>query len=707
MTKKKYGMRIATICLLAVICLSTAACDSGKNAKTVEVKLFDGDSLLKTVEVSPDEEFDLSPAEKPGYRFTGWYSAAEGGNAYTDASGKSGGLSWKEENSTSVYAHWEARKYTITFDYDEATSENTVETMPITYDEFILENFPVPRKTGFTFEGWFTEKQGGKQLTNAQGQFLEGANRYSNSVYPLSEEGTTVYARWGEKKLTLHFEVGDGTAVGDQTFPMGTVIREIPVSKKDNYCFLAWYTDSTFIREVQLPLTVSESLGEYVTLYGKFLPGSVDVLQFNTITSGANRGYEVSYTGSDESIIIPDSYYGKEITRIKKITSDTLKEIRIPQSVKELAADAFAGCTALKTVNVPTAIRNVPDNCFADCRSLTGILLPSELTTIGKGAFAGCSSIKQISIPAKVTTIGAGAFRNMSSLGGFRVDPENLRYMTINEVLYYKVGTSLYLVQYPPAKPGDTYAPNESTIKILESAFSSARITTIEIGGKITTIEKGAFEGCKQLASVFISGSSSAFSIGEHAFLNCSNLKAIIVNLPKAPTLNRTAFDGVSENFAVYVTADMIRKYQTSSVWRDFSEKITDLDLIFGDFVVEEVEGGYYIKQYFGSDQELTIPTVLNAHRIVGISENAFSFSDVETVTVPDSITFIGEGAFKSCKHLKKIILECEPPVLEDNAFRSVNAEFCIYIKNSVEVLDAYRTAEKWNELSELIWSYQ
>ena len=295
----------------------------------------------------------------------------------------------------------------------------------------------------------------------------------------------------------------------------------------------------------------------------------------------------------------------------------------------------------------------------------------------------------------------------MSSLEHFVIDDSNERYKVRDDVLYYKVGTSSYLIQYPAAKQGETYSIDPSTVKVAEYAFSSSQISSIVLGGKISSVETGAFENCNRLVNVLITGRAMSFSIGADAFADCTNLKAMRVELTKVPTLNATALDGVSETFSVYVTSDMVRSYQTATNWRSISTKIYSLGSIFGNFAVEEVDGGYTIRQYFGTEKEVVIPEILNARKIVRISDNAFSFSNMEKVTVSKNVTEIGDNAFKNCTLLKSVIMECEPPVLGDGVFDNISQDFGIYIKNTAEVLDAYRAADKWRDLSAHIWSYQ
>ncbi len=690
-----------TLFLIFLICTTLFACKD-----TTAISLYDGDRYIKKVSAEIDEEYNFGRAEKTGYTFLGWYSEIEGGTAFTDAQGKSAGMTWKESNPSTLYAHWQANKYKISLEYCGATAFNTVTEISATYDLEITDKLPVPKKTGASFLGWYTAEENGNQITDAKGSFLENTLVYNNAIYPMNGEGTTLYARWGAKTVTYLFST-DGTTVSEATYPVGTTLYELPSSEKDNHCFVSWCFDSTLMTELKLPYTISESSEEFVTLYAKFEQGTIDVLQFSTVANTGDKEYEVTYSGNAEKLVVPDSYYGKKVTRVKRISSFTVKEIILPQTVTSFADGAFENCSALEKVNIPYAVTEISDRCFAGCNSLEEMVIPQNATTIGEEAFSGCAQIPQINVPASVTKIDTGAFRNMNSLTKFIVDETNGRYAAKDDVLYYKVGNSLRLIQYPASKQGATYTIDSSTTEILEYAFSSAKITSISIGGKITVIKQGAFENCKNLVNVSIAGEATSFTIGVDAFLNCSNLKAMKIELSRVPVLNETSLNGVSETFSVYVTSDMIKKYQNASNWKKLSSNIYSLGTIFGDFAVAEVDGGYAIRQYFGAEKEVVIPEILNAHNIVGISENAFSHSNVEKVTISKNIRTIDSGAFQNCTAFNTLIMECAPPTLGNDVFKNVGEDFTIYIKSTLAVLEAYKTADKWKDYSDNIWSFQ
>jgi hypothetical protein len=63
-------------------------------------------------------------------------------------------------------------------------------------------------------------------------------------------------------------------------------------------------------------------------------------------------------------------------------------------------------------------------------------------------------------------------------------------------------------------------------------------------------------------------------------------------------------------------------------------------------WVTEQGEGGLVIIGCMGDDTVITIPAAINGATVVAIGWDAFSRIRLTSVTIPDSVTSIGEGAF-------------------------------------------------------------
>lgn len=93
-----------------------------------------------------------------------------------------------------------------------------------------------------------------------------------------------------------------------------------------------------------------------------------------------------------------------------------------------------------------------------------------------------------------------------------------------------------------------------------------------------------------------------------------------------------------------------------------FKSKFTYLDYyIFKDgeseFVVDDGTYRCGIKAYLGNDTNITIPDKIDGIEVGSINERCFENSNIESVTLPSSVTSIEQQAFYGCDNLKSINL--------------------------------------------------
>ena len=74
-------------------------------------------------------------------------------------------------------------------------------------------------------------------------------------------------------------------------------------------------------------------------------------------------------------------------------------------------------------------------------------------------------------------------------------------------------------------------------------------------------------------------------------------------------------------------------------------------------FTLTENENGYIISKYRSKEPIVEIPAYIDDKPVIAIGEMAFKGKDIEEITIPDTVTLIGERAFCECKKLNKITL--------------------------------------------------
>lgn len=156
---------------------------------------------------------------RAGYTFVGWNESADGSGTWWDiknyyhgsysygASGSygvyegAGAWKWGYTKDITLYAQWKANTINVTFDQQGGTGGST--SMQITYDtaQGHYPDITVPTRTGYTFNGYYTAKNGGGvQYLNSAGNSVRKWDLASN---------TTLYAYWKATQGTIYYRSGN------------------------------------------------------------------------------------------------------------------------------------------------------------------------------------------------------------------------------------------------------------------------------------------------------------------------------------------------------------------------------------------------------------------------------------------------------------------------------------------------------------------
>ena len=470
-------------------------------------------------------------------------------------------------------------------------------------------------------------------------------------------------------------------------------------------------------------------------------PTESPVSEFKYVVSPAGEVHIYEYTGSGSEVVIPETIEGHSVTSIGEVLFNhdkALTSVVIPSTVEEIGDAAFLECTALTSIRLPINIRSFGQRTFEGCTSLREVWFegdaldlyqdlfssaPPELTfyyredasgwtsptwkghntatwvspytnppktvfsdenfqyeindgevtivrcngesgrnrdvvvpetirgypvtTIGNGAFGGCDFLSSVTIPDTVTSIGRAAFAACGPMTTLTI-PDSVTSIAESAFANNACLTTVTL-------------PNNLTT-ITDSMFRDSQgLVSLTIPDSVTSIERYAFSHCPALTSVTLPDGLT--SIAPYAFSYCMSLTSIA--LPDSVT---TLGHSLFENCTSLSSVQLPRGLQT--IPKSCFFKCTSLSSI-------QIPDG-----------------------VVNI-EGAFAVCGLTSITIPESVTSIGNYAFSTCQNLKEVRFEGDAPSnFGKDVFMSAPSDFKILYHEG----RAGWTSPQWNGYSTAVW---
>ena len=383
-----------------------------------------------------------------------------------------------------------------------------------------------------------------------------------------------------------------------------------------------------------------------------------------------------------------------------------LRSIVIADSVTSIGKYAFEGCP-IKTASIPAMagsyIKNpklkaviitsgdtIDSYALSFCSSLTSVTIGNGVTSIGNSAFEGCDSLTTISIPDSVTSIGKSAFDYCSitkatipTIAISCIKNSNLKEVVITS------GEKIPAYAFSFCDSLASVTIGNGVTSIGDSAFSYCKsLTSVTIGDGVTSIGDSAFYDCPitkattpTVAISYIKNSNlkeavitSGKNIPAYAFSNCSKLTRIEIS-DSVTSIGDDAFDGCSITKATIPTMAIsyIKNPKLKEVVITSGENIpacafSSCENLTTISIPDNVTSIGYLAFYGCSITKATIPTQAipyinnsNLKEVVitsgkNIPKSAFKdCSSLTSITIPNSVTSIGDDAFHGCKSLTSI----------------------------------------------------
>ena len=331
------------------------------------------------------------------------------------------------DGSTVIRIYYDIDSFMVIFNSNDGTNNTYNQVFFYNQSQKLITNRFT--RSGYTFEGWATEKDGKVQYNNSDSVKFSLKNDSSINLYAIWSSGKTIT---------------DAT-VSSLSIPSQGYPYTIKVSGEINQNTL-----------VKLAAKIEKSYTDVILDLSR-------TTGLDTIACTSDSKSVFNNCSRLISIILPSSLTTIGANAFSYCTK--LSSVTIPKNVKTIGSSAFYN-TGLKEINISgDGSVVIGQNVFSNCGSLSKVTM-SGVNTIGKYAFAYCRSLTTITINAK--TVESQAFYCCSALTSIIVSS------TVSRINSYAFEKCTNLTSATFQNKSNWYSARNSTALNLSNSATNA-----------------------------------------------------------------------------------------------------------------------------------------------------------------------------------------------------------------------------------------
>ena len=235
------------------------------------------------------------------------------------------------------------------------------------------------------------------------------------------------------------------------------------------------------------------------------------------------------------------------------------------------------------------------------------------------------------------------------------------------------------------------------------------KLKSVSLPDTINYIDVGAFKGCISLKSVKLPA-KLVYVLG-NTFTNCTSLEEVFIpsmisviandaftNCPKLKTIKT---DGISQGISQFVNShkDMnltVVNISGGTETEVILEEKPNTPYYSGIYTYMVTDGKVTIVSIDTSNvKSVVVPSYINKKPVVSINRGIssikmtlFENSNVESVVIPDSVTYLGDGAFENCKKLKSVTMSKNVTRIFENTFKGCTSLKSVSLPDGITFID-------------------
>lgn len=344
----------------------------------------------------------------------------------------------------------------------------------------------------------------------------------------------------------------------------------------------------------------------------------------------------------------------------------------IDEGILSISTAAFSNAANLESVELPSTVESIAQRAFYGCTNLKDIQFPEGVAFVGAMAFYGCTALKEIRIPETVKEIenyGFGYYCNeelddefakIDSVTLFaKADTAAQRYAEENDIPFINLSDYTEFFEYEIREDSENETRSIALVSYKNCPYSEEIIIPEEIEGiKVTDLGDFLFDG-SNVKSVYIP--ASVTNISSTAFENSCDLTEIICEEGG----KYSSLDGVlyGDDFTA-----LMKVPEGKAEITQFPEDLnTVCSFAFKNTVIKNIE----------------LPK-----SVIILQENAFAFSSLQAVVLPEGLSEIPKMCFFGSVNITNIVIPETVKSIGANAFGNCIALEDVYLPYGIECIE-------------------
>ena len=308
-------------------------------------------------------------------------------------------------------------------------------------------------------------------------------------------------------------------------------------------------------------------------------------------------------------------------------------------------------------LTLDSEITAIGRDCFNGWQNLQEVDLPEGLQSIGQSAFSHCKKLKEVTIPSTVTEIGSRAFYYTTKM-------EKVNYLcNISRAAtnWFCAAGSATDGMTVNIGPSVTVLPNRF-MSGSDGTQPSANVSVLHMSDSVRTIGERAFIYCSNLKNFHMS--EGIETIGEYAFWDCEGMTEITI--PRSTN---------------YIGSNALYLPNLTNFHFEAEQCEAEDDMLHGNEVKSKVtvtigDQVQYIPKKFLKNIQLNNKSLVLPLSVREIDDAAFQHcTGLREITLSEWTSRIGSLAFEECADLNKIYFRGKAPQMAEDMFRGVLAD--------------------------------